>query len=42
METVDFGTAVEQIIDFLKPIVEKIVDNGEMDTQWKSQKKIWK
>lgn len=42
MESVEFGTAVEQIIDFLKPIVEKIVDNGEMDTQWKSQKKIWK
>ncbi len=42
MESVDFGTAVEQIIDFLKPIVEKIVDNGEMDTKWKSQKKIWK
>jgi predicted nucleotidyltransferase component of viral defense system len=42
METVDFTTAVEQIIDFLKPIVEKIVDNGEIDTQWKSRKKSWK
>lgn len=42
MESVDFKTAVEQIIDFLKPIVEKIVDNGEMDTQWKSQNKSWK
>lgn len=42
MESVDFGTAVDLIKDFLQPIVEKIIDNVEMNIQWKSQKKGWK
>lgn len=42
MESVDFGTAVELIKDFLQPIVDKIVDNVETNIQWNSQKKGWK
>lgn len=42
MESVDFGTAVNMIKDFLQPIVEKIIDNMEMNTQWNVQKKGWK
>ena len=42
MVSVDFGSAVDLIKDFLQPIVEKIVDNVEMDIQWNSQKKGWK
>ena len=30
------------IKDFLQPIVKKIIDNIEINTQWKSQKKGWK
>jgi len=42
MESVDFGIAVDMIKDFLQPIVEKIIDNMEMNTQWNAQKKGWK
>lgn len=42
MESVGFGTAVDMIKDFLQPIVEKIVDNVEMNTQWIAKKKDWK
>ncbi len=42
MESVDFGTAVDLIKDFLQPMVEKVIDNVEINTQWKSQKKGWK
>lgn len=42
MESVDFGIAVDMIKDFLQPIVKKIIDNIEINTQWKSQKKGWK
>ena len=42
MESVDFGIAVDMIKDFLQPIVKKIIDNEEINTQWKSQKKGWK
>ena len=42
MESVDFGAAVDMIKDFLQSIVEKIIDNVEINTQWKSQKKGWK
>jgi predicted nucleotidyltransferase component of viral defense system len=42
MESVDFGNVVELIKIFLQPIVEKIVDNIEMNTQWNSKKKNWK
>lgn len=42
MESVDVGIAVDMIKDFLQPIVEKIIDNMEMNTQWNAQKKGWK
>lgn len=42
MESVDFGTALEMIKDFLQPIVEKIIDKVEINAQWKSQNKGWK
>lgn len=42
METVDFRTAVDSIINFLQPVVKKIIKNMEMNTQWSAQKKGWK
>lgn len=41
MESVDFGTVVDMIKDFLQPIAKNIKDNVVINTQWNSQKKEW-
>ena len=42
MESVEFLTAVDMIKDFLQPIVEKIIDNVEMNQHWNVQHRSWK